>query len=87
MLIRSAGNYSEIVAQGRVHLVRATLSELADRLAPVGFVRVHRQTLINARNVRQVCRDSAGRALIHLACGNAVPVGRRYMAAIDTLTR
>jgi hypothetical protein len=87
VLIRSAGNYSEIIAHGRAQLVRATLSELADRLAPLGFVRVHRQTVINARNVRQICRDSAGRALIHLTCGNAVPVGRRYLAAIDTLTR
>lgn len=87
VLIRSAGNYSEIVAHGRAHLIRATLSELAHRLAPMGFVRVHRQTVINARNVRQVCRDGAGRALVHLACGNAVPVGRRYLTAIDTLTR
>lgn len=87
VLIRSAGNYSEIVAHGRAHLVRATLSELSDRLAPLGFVRVHRQTVINARNVRQVCRDGAGRALIHLVCGNTVPVGRRYMGAIDALTR
>ncbi len=87
VLIRSAGNYSEIVALGRVHLVRATLSDLAERLAPMGFVRVHRQTIINTRNVRQVCRDAAGRALIHLACGNTVPVGRRYMAVIDALTR
>ena len=86
-LIRSAGNYSEIVARDRVHLVRATLSELADRLEPSGFVRVHRQTVINARGVRQICRDGAGRALIHLACGHAVPVGRRYMTAIDALTR
>lgn len=86
-LIRSAGNYSEIVAHGRAHLVRATLSELADRLAPLGFVRVHRQIVINARGVRQVCRDGAGRAQVHLACGNAVPVGRRYLTAIDTLTR
>jgi hypothetical protein len=87
VLIRSAGNYSEIVAQGRAHLVRATLSDLAERLAPMGFVRVHRQTIINMRNVREICRDTAGRALIHLACGNSVTVGRRYMTAIDSLTR
>ncbi|MBC9032428.1 LytTR family transcriptional regulator [Sphingomonas sp. JC676] len=87
VLIRSAGNYSEIVALGRAHLVRAPLGTLADRLAALGFVRVHRQTIINARNVRQICRDTAGRALIHLDCGQTVPVGRRYLAAIDALTR
>jgi len=87
VLIRSAGNYGEIVALGRAHLVRAPLGTLASRLADLGFVRVHRQTIINARNVRQICRDAAGRALIHLDCGQTVPVGRRYMTAIDALTR
>lgn len=85
-LIRSAGNYSEIVAHGRVHLVRATLTELAGRLAPLGFVRVHRQTIINARSVRQICRDPAGRPLVHLASGAEIPVGRRYLDAIEILT-
>jgi DNA-binding LytR/AlgR family response regulator len=87
VLIRSAGNYSEIVANGRAHLIRVTLSELSDRLAPMGFVRVHRQTVINAVKVRQVCRDVGGRAQVHLASGETVAVGRSYLAAIDALTR
>lgn len=86
-LIRSAGNYSEIVCPARTFLVRATLSELADRLAPRGFVRVHRQTVINAAHVREIARDADGRATIRLAQDVAVPVGRRYRCAIDALTR
>lgn len=84
-LIRSAGNYSEIVANGRVHLVRATLSELAHRFAPLCFVRVHRQTVVNARLIREVCREPGGRPVIHLSCGTALPLGRRYRDAMKAL--
>ncbi|MGK6356696.1 LytTR family DNA-binding domain-containing protein [Sphingomonas sp. DT-207] len=84
-LIRSAGNYSEIVANERVHLVRVTLTELAHRFAPIGFVRVHRQIVVNARKVREVHRDASGRPVIHLACGTPVPLGRRYLTALNAL--
>lgn len=87
LLIRSAGNYSEIVTAERTHLVRAPLSQLADRLGPRGFVRVHRQTVINASHVRCIARDSEGRATLRLSAGSPVPVGRSYRCAIDTLTR
>lgn len=84
-LIRSAGNYSEIVANGRVHLVRATLSELAHRFAPLGFVRVHRQTVVNARQVREIRREPSGRPVVHLACGTPIPLGRRFRSAVEAL--
>lgn len=84
-LIRSAGNYSEIVANGRVHLVRATLSELAHRFAPLGFVRVHRQTVVNARQIREIRREPGGRPIVHLACGMPIPLGRRFRSAIEAL--
>jgi hypothetical protein len=86
-LIRSAGNYSEIVCGERTHLVRVPLGELTRRLAWRGFVRVHRQTVINAAHVRTICRDVSGRVLIRLIGGEAVPVGRRYTDTIDALTR
>lgn len=87
LLIRSAGNYSEIVTAERTHLVRAPLSQLAERLGPRGFVRVHRQTVINASHVRCIARDTDGRATLRLSAGSPVPVGRSYRCAIDTLTR
>lgn len=85
VLIRSAGNYSEIVANGRAHLVRATLTELSHRFAPLGFVRVHRQTMVNARQVREIRRDPGGRTVIELLCGVSVSPGRSYVRSVEAL--
>jgi hypothetical protein len=86
-LIRSAGNYSEIVGAGRSWLVRAPIGDLAARLLPRGFVRVHRQIVINSRHVRAVCRDARGRPAITLSGGETVTVGRSYRDRLDRLTR
>jgi hypothetical protein len=83
--IRSAGNYSEIVAHGRVHLVRAPLSELAARFACLGFVRVHRQVVVNRSHVSQIYREAGGRPAVELRCGEIVPLGRAYRTALSTL--
>lgn len=80
--IRSAGNYSEIIAQGRVHLVRAPLSELATRFAGQGFVRVHRQVVVNRCHVSQIYRETGGRPAVQLQCGALVPLGRSYRSAL-----
>lgn len=80
--IRSAGNYSEIVAHGRVHLVRAPLSELATRFAPHGFVRVHRQVVVNPCHVSQIYREASGRPAVQLRCGALLPLGRSYRSAL-----
>lgn len=82
-LIQSAGNYSELVTPGGTHLVRIPISQLAERLDPSGFVRVHRRTMVNIRHVRAVRRDRSGRPVIQLGCGATVPVGRRYAASIE----
>lgn len=83
VLIRSAGNYSEIVADnGRVHLVRATLTQLAARFAPLGYIRIHRQTIVNARHVREIRPEPGGRTIIDLYCGISVPLGGRYVEAM-----
>ena len=80
--IRSAGNYSEILAHGRVHLVRAPLSELAGRFAELGFVRVHRQVVVNRSHVSQIYREAGGRLAVQLNCGAIVPLGRSYRTAL-----
>jgi hypothetical protein len=85
-LIRSAGNYSEIDGAAGTHLVRAPISQLEQRLASCGFVRVHRQTLVNRRHVRALRRDQAGRPVLLLVNGRCVPVGRSYRAQVDALT-
>lgn len=85
-MIRSAGNYSEIVGADRTWLVRAPIGDLAARLLPRGFVRIHRGVVINSRHVRSVSRDARGRPTIMLSSGDTLRVGRSYRDGVDALT-
>lgn len=82
-VVRSAGNYCELNAAGRVHLVRIPMKVMAERLAMLGFVQVHRTAIVNLAHLRAV--EPAGHGVaVRLACGAAVPVGRAYRAKLDT---
>lgn len=54
LMVKAAGNYCDLVSDGRSHLVRITLRELEARLRPLGFVRVHRSALVNAARIRSI---------------------------------
>lgn len=85
-LIRSAGNYSELVTADRAHLVRLPISEMATRLAGDGFIRVHRSAIVNLQRLREVGRASSGRLVVRLDDGSEVAVGRTFRSKLIAMT-
>jgi DNA-binding LytR/AlgR family response regulator len=67
--------------EGAEHLLRESLNALEQRLASVGFVRVHRSELVRLDAVRILEPDSGG-ALLHLSDGQRVTVSRRFLPAL-----
>jgi DNA-binding LytR/AlgR family response regulator len=66
---------------GREYLLDETLASLAGRLAPLGFLRVHRAELVNLGRVRALhARDE--RTWVELADGETAPVSRRFVATL-----
>jgi hypothetical protein len=85
LAVSSAGNYAEfILADGRRQLMRATLSALADQLAPKGFLRTHRSWLINVRRVTALHPEGSGDYRVELK-DLSVPLSRRFSAALAAL--
>lgn len=84
-LVRSAGNYCQLSTPARDHLVRLTLAELAERLAPYGFVRIHRTAIVHPAQVREIVRGANGRPRLRLGCGTELPLGDRYRDALGAL--
>jgi len=80
--IGAAGNYVEIHADGERHLVRGTLAEVADRLDPAAFARVHRSTVVNVGRIREIHPWSHGDLMLVLADGTELRMSRRYRDAI-----
>lgn len=58
--IEACGNYAEIHAGGRTHLVRMTMQELEQRLDPSMFVRIHRSTIVHIDRIRNIVAASHG---------------------------
>jgi len=80
--LSAAGNYVEVHAAGRRHLIRATLSRLAQRLDPAEFLRVHRSHLVRASFIAAVAPWAHGDLRLTLADGEELLLSRRYRALL-----
>ena len=76
--LSAAGNYVEVHTAARTHLIRATLSRLAQRLDPAEFLRVHRSHLVRADFVAEVAPWAHGDLKLTLQDGNELLLSRRY---------
>jgi two-component system LytT family response regulator len=76
--LSASGNYVEVHATTRCHLVRATLARLAQRLDPVEFLRVHRSHLVRASFIASVAPWAHGDLKLILKDGSELMLSRRY---------
>lgn len=78
----ASGNYLEVHTDARVHLIRATLARLAQRLDPIEFLRVHRAHLVRADFIAAVAPLAHGDLKLTLRDGSEVPMSRRYRSLL-----
>ena len=78
----AAGDYVALHVGARTHLLRETLSGLAERLDD-RFVRVHRSALLNAERVRDVRLTASGDARVFLRDGTEIRASRRYWKDLE----
>jgi DNA-binding LytR/AlgR family response regulator len=74
-------DYVRLHTGSHSHLMRGTLQNMADRLAPEVFWRVHRSAMVNLKAVVALSPRAWGLSAVKLASGAEVPVGRSYLAA------
>src|SRR6185295_13814060 len=58
--VEAAGDYVTIHAAGKSHLVRDSLRNIETRLAPYGFLRIHRSTLVKLATIRELVAKDSG---------------------------
>jgi DNA-binding LytR/AlgR family response regulator len=73
--------YTMFRAHGSEHLTAESLSALAARLEPHGFLRIHRRELVRGSAIRAL-RIAAGLYIVELEDGQTAQVGRRSVAAL-----
>lgn len=76
--IDAAGDYMCIHTGGQTLILRETMKDLDRRLDPRKFRRIHRSTIVNLDQVRQVKPHTNGECYLILSSGAQVKVSRSY---------
>jgi two-component system LytT family response regulator len=83
--IEAADYYALIHEGGRSHLLRETMNELAQRLDPEKFFRVHRSAIVNLERVKEIHPLFRGDRDLVLADGTKVRLSRTRRAEFERL--
>jgi two-component system LytT family response regulator len=81
----AADNYVKVCTASRVYLLRARLGDLAQRIDPADFTRVHRSHVVAASHIRELRGRPHGEYDIRLASGRQVRASRAHRDAIQSL--
>ena len=81
--IEAAGVYANLHIGGKELLYRAALSELAERLDSVRFVRVHRSAIVNIESILHLEPISHGEFEVILKNGSRLRISRTYRSQLE----
>jgi two-component system LytT family response regulator len=83
--LKAAENYVELHVGPDCYLVEVTMAEIAKRLEPVRFIRIHRSVIVNAERIRTVQSAYHSEYLVTLASGIQLRSGRTYKETMRRL--
>lgn len=83
--VAAADNYAELHVGSATHLLRMTITDLADRLGGARFVRISRSTLVNLDRVTEMHSKSHGDYQILLRDGTCLSGSRKYRNSLARL--
>jgi two-component system LytT family response regulator len=81
----AADNYVKLGTASRVYLLRSRLNELAERLDPAAFARVHRSHIVAIGHIRELSARPHGEYDIRLASGHQVRASRAHRDTVRSL--
>ncbi|GGI44110.1 DNA-binding LytR/AlgR family response regulator [Agromyces flavus] len=78
--VQAQGDYSRLVTDSDSHLIREPISDLEERWAAAGFIRVHRSYLVDRAAITTVRLVGAHPTLT--VAGEEIPVSRRSISVV-----
>ena len=85
--VEAQGNYVLLQQKAGSYLLRETISEIADKLGPHGFIRIHRSVLVNVSFVDAIETDQDGDYLLRTRTGKQYRVTRTYRENLKGLAQ
>ena len=78
MAVHAEGNYVLLQADAGSYLLHVSISSIAKKLRPYGFLRIHRSVLVNASFVEELQPQSTGEYTLRSKGGKEYTVTRTY---------
>ena len=85
--VSAAGNYVEVHANGKVHLIRDTLTSFIAQLDASEFLRVHRSHAVRVNFIAELRPLFHGDYELVLRDGQTLSLSRRYKALLPAAIR
>lgn len=85
--IEAAGHYLTLHIGREEHVIRGTIAEMTSRLDPERFVRVHRSTIVNLDQIKELLPSFHGEYVVVLRDGTRVSSSRGYSERLQAMVR
>jgi DNA-binding LytR/AlgR family response regulator len=83
--IQAEGNYVSVQRESASYLLRESISQLAEKLEPYGFIRIHRSVLVNTSFVEEIRPHTTGEYFVRVKNGKEFTVSRTYKQNLKSL--
>jgi two-component system LytT family response regulator len=83
--VEAAANYVRIYVGKQGYLLRRGIGEIADRLDPLQFIRIHRSAIVNVQKIKELQPVNSGEYIVVLKDGKELSCSRGYRAGLQQL--
>lgn len=87
LYVTAYGDYVRVYADSGRYLLRSSLTEVERRFTGHGFLRVHRQYLVNLPRAVEIRAQLNGTAIMRFENGGEIPVARRHVPELRRRVR
>lgn len=86
-VIRAEGNYVLLEKRSGSYLLRESISTVAEKLKPHGFIRIHRSVLVNTSFVEEIHPWPTGEYVLKIKDGQELTVTRMYKNNLKSIAQ
>jgi two-component system LytT family response regulator len=87
VIIEAQGNYVLLQRASGSYLLRESISTMAEKLKPYGFIRIHRSVLVNSSFVEEIQPWTTGEYVLRIKGGREYTVSRTYKSNLKSLAK
>lgn len=85
--VEAERNYVVLHQRAAMHIMRESISRMAERLEPYGFVRIHRSVLVNASYVEEIRRWPSGEYIVKVPGDREYTVTRTFRRNLKLMAK